>query len=253
MAMADLAKWAGVSRSVAYDSEAGRPTSIEAVSRLAHALGLRLEAELADARQRRTQATASVDLVHSAMGEMEARHLRSRGFRVGMDEPYQHFQFAGRADLVAWDLERRALLHIENRTRFPDLQAAAGSYNAKRAYLAAGLAERLGVQRWASETHVLAAVWSSEVLHVLRLRTETFRALCPSGPEAFEAWWSGHPKGTGRASTLIVIDPLARGRQRPFIGLDAALHARPRVSGYAEASRRLAGGSRGSHGSSTDR
>ncbi len=222
-----------------YDAEAGRATSVEAAVRLALALGLTLESELVDPRRRETRPSLSVDAVHSAMGEFEARRLRGLGFPVGLDEPYQHYQFAGSADLVAWDLARRALLHIENRTRFPDLQATAGSYNAKRAYLANALGERLGVRRWASQTHVLAGLWSSEVLHVLRLRTETFRALCPDDPGATQAWWAGVPPSSGSSSTLIVLDPLAHGRQRPFIGLAEALDARSRSRGYADAAARL--------------
>lgn len=208
---------------------------------MARALGLRFEATLVDPRRRESRPDLGMDLVHSAMGEQEARHLRGLGFPVGIDEPYQHYQFAGRADLVAWDLDRRALLHVENRTRFPDLQEIAGSYNAKRAYLAAALGRRVGVRRWASETHVLAGLWSSEVLHVLRLRTETFRALCPDGLRAVEGWWSGKPPESGTSSVLIVLDPLARGRQRRLVGLDEALTARPRFSGYADAARRLSG------------
>jgi transcriptional regulator with XRE-family HTH domain len=238
--VAQLARRAGTSRSLAYLAEAGSPTSIEAVVRLALALGLRLEGVLVDPRQRRATAGAgSVDLVHSAMGEIQARHLRGLGFAVGVDEPYQHYQFAGRADVVAWDLGCRALLHIENRTRFPDLQDTAGTYNAKRAYLAAVIGERLGVRRWSSQTHVLAGRWSSEVLHVLRLRTATFHAICPDPPDAFEAWWRGAPPGSGASSSLIVLDPMARGRQRAYVGLQEALRARPRSRGYADAATHL--------------
>ncbi len=239
--VAELARRAGVSRSFAYRAEAGRPTSVMAVARLALALGLRLEPALIDPRRREVRADPGADVVHSAMGEGEARHLRGLGFTVGIDEPYQHYQFAGRADVVAWDLGRRALLYIENRTRFPNLQETAGSYNAKRAYLAAALGERLGVRRWASETHLIAGLWSSEVLHVLRLRTESFRALCPDGPDAFEGWWAGTPPRAGTSSALIVLDPVARGRQRRFIGLAPALTARPRFHGYADAAARLTG------------
>jgi hypothetical protein len=39
---------------------------------------------------------------------------------------------------------------IENRTRFPDFGETAGAFNAKRAYLGAALAERVGISRWAS-------------------------------------------------------------------------------------------------------
>lgn len=80
-------------------------------------------------------------------GEFEAGHLRRLGLSVSLDEPYQHYQFAGRADLLAWDPARRTLLHVENRTRFPNTQEAFGAYHAKRTYLARVLAERLGGRR----------------------------------------------------------------------------------------------------------
>jgi hypothetical protein len=77
------------------------------------------------------------------MGEAEARALARPGRTIAIDEPYPHYQFAGRADVLAW--EDRDLLHIENRTQFPNLQDAAGSYNAKRQYLARSLAEGLDI------------------------------------------------------------------------------------------------------------
>jgi transcriptional regulator with XRE-family HTH domain len=234
-----LARRAGVSVQVVYLMEAGRAVSAEAAVRLVTALGLRLEMELIDPR-RRDRPQRTTDWVHSAMGEFEARRLRELGRPVGIDEPYQHYQFAGRADVVSWDLDARALLHIENRTRFPDFgEMAAGAFTAKRAYLGAALAERVGTSRWASETHVIAALWSSEVLHAIRLRPESFRSLCPDGNAAFAAWWSGQPPPRGTISTLVVLDPLAAGRQRTFVGLDEALTVRPRHRGYADAASRL--------------
>jgi len=101
--LASLAAKAGVSRTVAYQLEAGQPTSLEAAIRLTSALGLRVEIELVDPRRRREPAGRWVDPVHSAMGEFEAAHLRPLGCHVGIDEPYQHFEFAGRGDVVAWD------------------------------------------------------------------------------------------------------------------------------------------------------
>ena len=160
------------------------------------------------------------------MGEFEAGHLVPYGFIVGIDEPYQHYQFAGRGDVVAWDLAARALLHIENRTRFPDLQETAGTFNAKRAYLGAALAQRLGIRGWSSETHVIAALWSAEVLHALRLRPASFRSLCPDPADAFAAWWAGKPPIRGATSSLVVLDPLATGRQELYVGLDRALASR---------------------------
>jgi len=236
----DLADRAGVSRGLIYLVEAGESASTEAAVRLVTALGLRLEFGLVDPRRRVDQRPVRMaDPVHSAMGEFEAGHFRRLGYPVGLDEPYQHYQFAGRADVTAWDLEARALLHIENRTRFPDLQETAGSYNAKRAYLGRALAVRLGVHAWASETHVLVALWSAEVLHAIRLRPGPFHAICPDPPDAFEAWWRGAAPAAGNTSALVLLDPLASGRQRRFIGLADALTARPRYRGYADAALRL--------------
>ena len=208
--------------------------------RLARQLGLRLEWQILDARRTVGPSVRQIDPVHSAMGEFEAEHLRSLNYSVGIDEPYQHFQFAGRADFVAWDMASRALLHIENRTRFPDLQEVAGSFNAKRAYLAAALGERLGIRAWASQTHVMAGLWSAEVLHSVRMRPATFRALRPDTQDAFMAWWSGDAPKTGIRTLFVALDPLASSRQRPFVGLDEALvRARPRHRGYADAALRL--------------
>lgn len=174
------------------------------------------------------------------MTEFEAEHFRGVRVPTGLDEPYQYFQYAGRADVVSWDLAKAAFLHIENRTRFPDFQEMAGAYNSKRAYLAGSLGERLGIRRWASQTHVVAALWSSEVLHALRLRRASFRSLCPDPLAAFEQWWAGTPPTSGHVSIFILLDPLAGGRQRPFIGLEQALAgARSRHRGYADAAARL--------------
>lgn len=229
-----LASEAGVSRGLVYLVGRGEPVSMEAALRIIGALGLKLEWDLVDPRRRASRPARQQDLVHSAMGEFEAAHFRALAIPLSLDEPYQHYQFAGRGDLVAWSTSPASMLHIENRTRFPDLQDAAGSYNAKRAYLGAALAERVGVRRWSSETHVMVALWSAEVLHTLRIRAESFRALCPDSSAAFEQWWRGEPPAAGKTSALAVLDPLASGRQREFISLEAALTARPRHRGYAD-------------------
>lgn len=78
------------------------------------------------------------------------------------------------------------------------------------------------------------ALWSSEVLHALRLRPDSFRAVCPDPMDAFRQWWCGEPPRTGVTSTLVFLDPVARGGQRLFSGLDEALTARPRHRGYLD-------------------
>ena len=222
----------------AHKAESGAPVSVEAYCRLATALDLRLDLAITDPRQR-VRAASETDIVHSYMGEIEAARLLSFGRHVGIDEPYQHYQFAGRADVVAWDAPAQALLHIENRTRFPSIQEAAGAWNAKRSYLADEMRAKAGVSAWRSVTHVMACLWSAEVLHVLRLRTSTFRALCPDPPDPFSTWWMGALPASGTHSVLVVLDPLAVGRQRPVIGLDQALDAAPRHRGYADVASQL--------------
>jgi hypothetical protein len=190
----------------------------------------------------RVAADRAADPVHASMGEALAAHLRGRRREVRMDEPYQHYQFAGRADVVALDRERRALLHIEDRTRFPDLQAFAGTFNAKRAYLAPDLARRLGIAGgFRSVTHVVAALWSSEVLHVVRLRQASFVAVCPDPFDAFARWWEGQEPVTGAWSCFIHFDPLPgkRSSRRRWVGLDGVPRVEPRDRGYTDALERL--------------
>jgi hypothetical protein len=214
--------------------------SIEMLAALAGPLGLRVEMDLVPARRGVVTQRTNGDVVHAAMGELEASHLRSLGYGVAIDDPYQHFQFAGRADVLAWSREPAALLHFENRTRFPNIQEAAGSWNAKRAYLAPVIAERLGVRRFRSVTHVMACLWSAEVLHAVRIRAATFQSLCPDPSDAFDEWWRGTTTAAGTSTTLILLDPFASGRQKRWIDLEVALSsARPRISGYADAAERI--------------
>jgi hypothetical protein len=229
MALTELAGRAGLSVATIHNIEAGRPASLATYARLATVLGLRLEATMVDPRRR----SRPGDPVHAAMGEVEVAVLRGRGHRVAIDEPYQHFQFAGRADVVAWSEARRALLHIENRTRFPDFQEAAGAFNTKRAYLGRALAERLHVPEWRSETHVMAVAWTAEAIHDLRRHEASIRSICPDPPTGFESWWTGEPPASGRRAELIVLDPSPNlGRRRRWVELDQALVAAPRHRGY---------------------
>jgi len=243
----DLAERADVSMATAHGVEAGEVSSLDGYVRLALALGLTPRFTLLP--ERASRPVRDADPVHAAMGEVEAAHLRGLGYEVRLDEPYQHYQFAGRADLVAIDREQRALLHLENRTRFPDVQAFAGAYNGKRAYLGPDLARRLGIARgFRSETHVVVTLWSAEALHTMRLREESFRSVCPDPPDSFAAWWAGSPRTGGPptnvprpdeypTSSLVIFDPLTgrRSTRRRWVGLDQLRQVQPRYRGYADA------------------
>jgi transcriptional regulator with XRE-family HTH domain len=234
----DLAGRAGLSVTFVHVVEHGGAASLATYTALASALELQASFELIDPR-RRGRTVRQEDPVHAAMGETLAERLSAGGLQVALDDPFQHYQFAGRADVLGWSRQERALLHIENRTRFPNLQETFGSYNTKRRYLPAIAADRLGVRRgWASVTNVVLALWSSEVLHEVRIHPASFRAVCPDPVDDFATWWSGTvPLPGAPTSTFALFDPIAGGRadRRRFVGLEAAAEVRPRYRGYADA------------------
>ena len=240
--LAALAARAGISSGHLCELEGGQPASLETYARVFTALDLPLEIG-GEQRDGKTERRRDEDFVHAAMAELQARRLRADGLEVAIDEPYQHYQFAGRADVVAWDRTSRALLHIENRTQFPNVQEALGSYGTKRAYLGNILAVRFGLSPggWTSETHVIIALWSSEVIRVARLRETTFRVACPDSLLAFRQWWAGEPSGLrGTSSSLAFFDPASGARERfRFISIDDLSTARPRYSDYFDAATRL--------------
>jgi transcriptional regulator with XRE-family HTH domain len=241
----DLADRAGVSPSVVHDLETGHPVSLETIARVSTALGMRPSLAVADPRDRTSSAGAprldGEDFVHAAMGEVEARALARPERTVATDESYQNYQFAGRADVLAWDREN--LLHIESRTRFPNIQEAAGAWNAKRQYLAASLADRAGIgpRGWRSVTHVMAGLWSSEVVHAIRLRRASFAALCPDPPDALRAWLDGEEPPPGPTSTLVVLDPAVPfgSRRRTIAPVTEPPILDPRYRGYSDAAATL--------------
>src|SRR3989304_4894659 len=97
LTLRELAARAGVSAAALAPADAaGPPASREPDGRLATALEMRLELGLVDPR-RRTGPSREADLVHAAMGDAEARHLRSLGFDVGRDRPHHPYQSAGGA------------------------------------------------------------------------------------------------------------------------------------------------------------
>ena len=94
-----LAERSGVSPSMLHAIEHGAPASLPTYAAVAAALGLEPRLDLIDPRRRAVTARAE-DPVHAAMGERIATQIAAHGRPVAIDEPYQHFQFAGRADLL---------------------------------------------------------------------------------------------------------------------------------------------------------
>jgi transcriptional regulator with XRE-family HTH domain len=230
-----LAAEAGVSRTLVYLVERGERTTIETYARLGAALGLRLEASLDDPRTR-TRSPRAEDPVHAAIVEMLAARYAAHGRQVTADEPFQHYQFAGRADLAAVDPAGPDLLHHEVKTVIPNVGELAGAWNVKRQYLARALADRhANRDGFRSVTHVLTVAWTAECLRVLRLREASIRSLGTDDHAAFAAWWRGDvPATPAVTTTVILLDPIERSRAAPWVALDDLRSMRPRHAGYAE-------------------
>jgi transcriptional regulator with XRE-family HTH domain len=235
-----LALEAGISRSLVYLVERGDTTTIETYARFGAALGLRLEVSLEDPRTKARPGRAE-DPVHAAIVEALAGRYAAQGRIVGADEPFQHFQFAGRADVTAVDPVGPDLLHHEVKTAIPDVGELAGAWNVKRQYLARALVDRHAIRGgFRSVTHVLTIAWTADCLHVLRLRGVTIRSLGPDAPDAFARWWDGaRPVAIGITSTVVVFDPAERLRAPAWARLDDLGALRPRHRGYADLLREL--------------
>jgi transcriptional regulator with XRE-family HTH domain len=235
LTIAQVATAAGLSFSAVQAVESGRVASLDTYVRLARALRLQPSFEFLDPR-RREASPRREDPVHAAMGEAEAARLQSLGYEVRMDEPFQHYQFAGRGDVVAWSVERASMMHIENRTEFPNIQAAFGAFNAKREYLGAELAARVGVRRWGGESHVMAAIWSADVIHTVRRHRASFDSLGPEGPAIFDNWWNGQPSA-GKSTGFVLFDPVEGGRcdARRWAGITDLAVIRARHRSYRDA------------------
>ena len=76
-----------------------------------------------------------------------------------------------------------------------------------------------------------------EVLHALRIHAASFASVCPDPAAAFDSWWSGASPATGRATSLVILDPGEPRRRdpRPWRPMAEAAQLRPRYRDYADA------------------
>ena len=83
----------------------------------------------------------------------------------------------------------------------------------------------------------IAGLWSSEVLHALRQRPETFRSICPSAVDRFAAVvdWRACVDRDGRACSSSSIRSRAAANESFLRTATRHLTARARYRGYAEA------------------
>ena len=136
--------------------------------------------------------------MHAAIVETLAARYAAQGRLVAADEPFQHFQFAGRADVTAVDPAGPDLLHHEVKTAIPNVGELAGAWNVKRQYLAASIAQRHGFRGgFRSVTHVAHDRLDRRLpARPPPSRSHRSAACGPDAPDAFARWWEG---GAARA------------------------------------------------------
>jgi transcriptional regulator with XRE-family HTH domain len=146
----DLAARAGVSQTLVSRLERGHlsETSLERIRRVGTALDLRVDVV---GRWRGGELDRLLAAGHSALHESVAAHLRTlAAWRFASEVSFAHFGERGVIDILAWHEQSRALLVIELKTEFVDLNELLGTLDRKRRNAMQIARERGWIERAAS-------------------------------------------------------------------------------------------------------
>jgi transcriptional regulator with XRE-family HTH domain len=151
---ADVARMAGVSRSVVSLLERGRTghVAIGTAEAVLAVLGARLDARI---RWDGTDLDRLLDANHAALATATKARLERWAWAVRPEVTFSKYGERGRIDLLAWHPATRMLLVVELKTDLVDIQALLGSMDT-RVRLAPELARRLG---WSVAAVVPAVVF----------------------------------------------------------------------------------------------
>jgi transcriptional regulator with XRE-family HTH domain len=138
----DLAAHAGTSREMVSRIERGRieGLTLRSLDTIAATLGGSLYIEV---RWRGEQLDRLMDAAHAAVQEMAVGHLREVSWRVEVEVSFNWYGERGRVDAVAFHSDTRALLVVEVKVRFGDIQDTLGKLDVKTR-LGRQLARQLG-------------------------------------------------------------------------------------------------------------
>ena len=235
LTMTQLAERAGISRQMVALVEGGsaNPT-LEVMSRLVDALGIRLEL----VERGPVAIVARVhDEGHARMSAYVERRLTRLGWLVAREVRIEDGRYLGWIDLLAYHPATRTLLVIEIKTRLADiggLERTVDWYGR----VAWSAARKLG---WRPERVVrwVRALASDEVDAVVSAHRAVFATAFPSRAVAMEEGLS-QPESMPAAPGLALIDPSSRRRSwlfrtrvdgrrtaAPYAGLQELLERRP--------------------------
>lgn len=196
----DLAREAGVSRSVVGRIERGRRAglTVVALDAVATALGGSLDLAL---RWHGVELDRLLDASHARLVELAVRLLRASGWEVAVEVTFSRYGERGSIDVLAFHPRFRVLLVVEVKSVIPDMQALLAGLDRKLR-----LAPELALARgWHAERAVgLLVAWGTRTN---RRRVEaheaSVRALLPSGTRDVRRWIRD-PSGPVQSGVLFV-------------------------------------------------
>lgn len=206
----DLARRAGCSQSAVSRIERGHLGSVrlDTIRAVAAALDMRLDLV---GRWRAGDLDRMLSSAHSALHEDVARRLGGLGgWESAPEVPFSSFGERGAIDILAWHPASRALLVIEFKTEFVDLNELLATLDRKRR-LAAEIARQRGWLREATSVSVWVIVADSSTNRRRAADHATMlRAALPLDGRAMRGWlagptgavgclsfWSASRRGTG--------------------------------------------------------
>lgn len=182
----DLSAMSGVSQSSVSRVERGiaETMSVADLDRIAQALNVRLSL---DAWWRGGDLARLMDAGHAAIVEYVVGLLRAAGWQVIVEYTFNVFGERGSVDIVAWHAERRALLLVEVKSRFTDLQEMLATFARKLRLVPPLLAESEG-WRPAVVGRLIVAPGTTANRRVVAAHPSTFDATFPLRSHDARRW-----------------------------------------------------------------
>jgi transcriptional regulator with XRE-family HTH domain len=174
------------------------------LERIARALDIRLSI---DAWWRGGNLPRLLDSVHARLAEYVVGQLRAVGWEVIVEYTFNRFGERGSVDIVAWHQGRRALLLIEVKSRFTDLQEMLATFARKLRIVPSMLAEQNG-WRPTAIGRLIVAPGTTANRSVVAAHANTFEVSYPGRAREAHAWVRD-PAGPLAAIWFVAASTLA--------------------------------------------
>lgn len=200
----DVAKRAGISRTVVAEHELGQIETASVRSLRSHAEALGLSLELA---VRGSAGEVVRDEEHALLTQWVQRQLRAMGWLTELEASFNVWGERGRVDILAWSPAGRIVLVDEQKTDVSDVQDLLGTLGVKER-----LAGEIARQRGWNPTSVavlLVVTRTHRNLRTIQRFSGLFDRFTVRGADAVR--WLREPAGPARL--LLLVPPSAVGRK----------------------------------------